>query len=87
MSGISFVFDPDQPGGSRVVKDSVKLQSGLPLEMEKVRSYNCSQHAFIPIRTGDVKFSWFLRCPFSLIHVTPFSGKPLYLKKIMSPLI
>jgi len=36
VSGIRFAFDPDQPAGERVVKDSVLVHDNIPINLEHV---------------------------------------------------
>lgn len=45
ISGFKFAFDPTQEPGSRIVADSVTLDSGEPLEMEK--SYTLTVKYFL----------------------------------------
>ena len=56
VSGLKFKFDPDQPVGSRVVKDSLTFEDGSPIDLTK--EYTLAAKNFIATgKDGYVAFT------------------------------
>ena len=57
VSGIRFAFDPDQPGGQRVLKETVMVHDNIPINLEHVSctiSCNLIPKVDLSVKTIDM---------------------------------
>lgn len=60
VSGLRFKFNPNKPPGNRVIRNSIILQDGKPLDMN--RSYSIAMKQFIA--TGKDGFDMLINCEY-----------------------